>query len=116
MDKILHHVININIESRVAGVWPVWAQPSRGCFKAVQDFVQRPLCDYALWKEINCRRRRQERSWAAGKVETSKQYLVRLKRTAMRLPRSFVEKSIGNMRRRCQLLFKAKGYHFEEGN
>jgi hypothetical protein len=41
--------------------------------------------------------------------------MARLKRTALRLPRTFVEKSIGDMRRRCRLLLTAKGHHFEEG-
>ena len=74
------------------------------------------LCDYALWKEINRRMRRQEQNWARGKVESRSQYLTRLKRTAIRLPKSFLEDSIGDMVRRCELLYQAKGYHFEEGH
>jgi hypothetical protein len=72
------------------------------------------LCDYALWPEINRRMRKQEKEWPKGKRETRGQYMMRLKRTAMRLPRSFVEKSIGDMCRRCDLLVKAKGMYFQE--
>ena len=28
---------------------------------------------------------------------------------------SFIDSSIGDMRRRCQRLYAAKGHHFEEG-
>ena len=73
------------------------------------------LCDYALWPEINRRMRRQEQQWPRAKRETRDEYLRRLRSTALRLPKAFLEKSVGDMRRRCQLLLKAKGYHFEEG-
>ena len=39
----------------------------------------------------------------------------RLDRTAKKLPSAFIDKSIGDMRRRCRLLFEAKGGLFEEG-
>jgi transposase len=71
------------------------------------------LCDYSLWTEVNKRMRRQERKWPKGKRESRDGYMARLKRTAFRLPKSFVEKSIGDMRRRCRLLLAAKGHHFE---
>ena len=40
--------------------------------------------------------------------------MARLRRTAKRLPASFLNKCVGDMRRRCQLLRAAKGKHFEE--
>ena len=73
------------------------------------------VCDYALWKEVNKRMRRQEKHWAAGKKETRAAYMARLRRTAMRLPEAFIRKSIGDMARRCHRLYKAKGHHIEEG-
>ena len=73
------------------------------------------LCDYALWPEINRRMRRQELKWGNGKRESREEYLKRLKTTAMRLPKVFVEKAIGDMKRRCELLREVKGLHFEEG-
>ena len=60
--------------------------------------------------------RQQELTWPKTKSEARRDYLLRLKRTALRLPKAFLEKSAGDMRRRCQLLYKAKGYHFEEGH
>ena len=73
------------------------------------------VCDYALWSEINRRMRAAEAKWPVGRVESRKQYLARLRRTAVALPKAFIDKSIGNMRRRCKALHGAGGGHFEEG-
>ena len=73
------------------------------------------VCDYALWKEVNKRMRLQEKSWPDSKKETRSEYMVRLRRTAMRLPAAFIDKAIGNMKTRCKKLRAAKGYHIEEG-
>ncbi len=64
---------------------------------------------------MNRRMRSQEKNWAETKKETRGKFLARLRRTAMRLPTAFVQKCIGDMRRRCQLVAAAKGGHFEEG-
>ena len=88
----------------------------------VQPFVIPPrspdlsLCDYALWQEINRRMRRRESTWPKARKESREAYLLRLKQTALRLPKAFLEKSVKDTRRRCQLLHKAKGHHFEEGH
>lgn len=71
--------------------------------------------DYGLWKEVDTRMRRQEKKFKKNKKETRKEHLIRLKRTAQRLSTSTVTRLIGDMHRRCQRLFKAKGGHFEEG-
>jgi transposase len=73
------------------------------------------ICDYALWKEINKRMRRQELKWHVAERESRVQYLARLRCAAVRLPKAFIQKSIGDMVRRCKRLYEAKGYHFEEG-
>ena len=73
------------------------------------------VCDYALWKEVNKRMRAQEKAWPGSKKETRKEFLARLRRTAMRLPSSFVRRAVGNMAHRCEKLKAAKGSHFEEG-
>ena len=62
------------------------------------------VLDYAVWKEVNRRLRNQEKSRPQGKKETRAQYQTRLQRTASRLPAIFINKSIGDMRRRCQRL------------
>ena len=71
--------------------------------------------DYAIWKEINRRMRLQEQKWPRGKREARGQYLTRLRRTALRLPKAFITKSIGDMHRRCKRLLAAKGGFIEEG-
>ena len=73
------------------------------------------VMDYAIWKKIDTMMRRREARWKSTKKETRAQYLTRLHRTAKNLPTTFVDKAIGNMRERCQRLYKAKGHHFEEG-
>ena len=73
------------------------------------------VCDFALWSEINRRMRTAERKWPAGRTESRKQFLARLRRTALSLPQTFVDESIGNMRKRCKCMFEADGGHFEEG-
>jgi hypothetical protein len=73
------------------------------------------VMDYAVWKKIDTTMRRQEARWKSTKRETRAQYLTRLHRTAKNLPSTFVDKAIGNMRERCQRLYKARGHHFEEG-
>ena len=72
--------------------------------------------DYCIWSEINRRMRRQEVKWANAKRESRAQYLKRLRRTAKNLSRDFVTSAIGDMKRRCQRLFEAKGRFFEEGS
>ena len=73
------------------------------------------VLDYAVWKGVNKRMRNQEKAWPKGKRETREQYAGRLRRTAMRLPQSFIDDSVGDMQRRCQRLYAARGHHFEEG-
>ena len=74
------------------------------------------LCDCAFWQEVNRRTRRQESSWSKSRKESREDYLLRLKQTALRLPKAFLEKNFEDMRHRCQLLFQAKGHHFDEGH
>ena len=50
-----------------------------------------------------------------GKHETREEFERRLDRTAQQLPQEFIEKSIGEMPRRVERLYNAKGGLFEEG-
>ena len=60
--------------------------------------------------------RLQERRFKASRRrETRADFVARLQRTAMSLPRKFINKSLENMRERCQRLYKARGRLFEEG-
>ena len=71
--------------------------------------------DYSVWAEISRRMRRQEKTWPASKTETRAAYLARLRRTAMSLPSTYIEKVIGDLHKRCAKLVAAKGGHFIEG-
>ncbi len=73
------------------------------------------VCDYALWSQINRQMRAAEAKWPVGRRETRKQFLARLRRTAMGLTPGFINSSIASMRRRCRLLYEAQGRHFEDG-
>ena len=73
------------------------------------------VMDFAIWAKVNTNMRAQERRWAANRKETRDQYLLRLWRTAMRLSPKVINKSIMNMKVRCQRLYDAKGGHIEEG-
>jgi hypothetical protein len=73
------------------------------------------VCDYALWSAVNRKMRRQELSFPRAKREARSEYVLRLRRAAQSLSRSFVERSIGDMKRRCQLLYARRGGLFEEG-
>ena len=73
------------------------------------------VLDYAVWSEVEHRMRAAERKWPVAKRETRVEFGKRLDRTARNLPASFIDKSIGDMKHRCNLLFEAKGGLFEEG-
>ena len=73
------------------------------------------VLDYSVWAEVERRMRRQEKQWKDNKWETRAQFEARLDRTAKSLPSCFIEKAIGDMVRRCDLIYKAKGGLFEEG-
>ena len=73
------------------------------------------VLDYAIWAEVNKRLRKQESKWPKGKKETRVSYIKRLKLTIRSLPKEFLLSSIKDMARRCQRLYEAKGYFFEEG-
>jgi hypothetical protein len=71
--------------------------------------------DYAIWRAINKKMRNQERKFPRSKRETRSAYRACLQRAALSLPKQSINKAIGSMKRRCQLIYKAKGGHIEEG-
>ena len=73
------------------------------------------VCDYALWAAVNRKMRRQEKKFPRAKRETRAEHIARLRRAAHSLTPAFINKSIGDMRRRCRLLFERQGGLFEEG-
>ena len=73
------------------------------------------MCDNALWVEVETRMRRQEKWFALFSREARKAFLARLRRTALRLPSTFINPRISNMQDRCKRLLAAVGGHIEEG-
>ena len=86
-----------------------------GVFEIPKRSPDLSVLDYAIWAEVNKRLRRQESKWPNGKKETRAIYVRHLKLTIRSLPEDFLLKSIRDMARRCQRLYEAKGYFFEEG-
>ena len=62
------------------------------------------VCDYALWAAVNRKMRRQEKKIPRAKRETPAEHIARLRRAAHSLTPAFINKSIGDLRRRCQRL------------
>ena len=71
--------------------------------------------DYAVWKQVTRKMRAQERHISHRRWESRAELVARLHKVAKGLSKKFVERAIGDMRRRCQRLYAAKGAHFEEG-
>ena len=82
-------------------------------FEIPKRSPQLNLCDYWLWKQINCKMRETERSWPTTRKENRDAYLRRLRRTAMGLTEEEVNTAVGSMKRRSEDLFKAKGMQIE---
>ena len=73
------------------------------------------VMDFSIWSEVERRMRVQERKWPASRTETRAQFAARHARTARSLPSAYINRSIADLARRCELLYKAKGGLFEEG-
>jgi len=73
------------------------------------------VCDYWLWAEVNRRMRKAEQSFPAHKKESRKEFLSRLRSTALKIPTSLVRASVQDMRSRCKRMLAAEGGHIEEG-
>ena len=58
--------------------------------------------------------RAQERKWPAAFKESRLEYKLRLRRTAMGLPKSVASKAVADMKPRLAALKAAKGRYFEE--
>lgn len=70
--------------------------------------------DYGFWSEVNRRMRLQERRFSAARRETEAQYVARLRRTATRLPKTYLTSLVQSMKRRCIALRDARGQDIEE--
>ena len=61
------------------------------------------------------RLRHQAKRWHAAQRATRHKFECRLDRVARNVPRDFINTSVEDVRRRCELLYEAKGGLFEEG-
>ena len=84
-------------------------------YSILDEFPEFNVMDFAVWSEVERRMRRQERSFPKSKRETRGEFILRLQRTARNLSKAFLTRSIADLRRRCELCYKAKGGLFEEG-
>ena len=73
------------------------------------------VLDFAIWSEVERLMRKQERNMKKGRRETRAEFEKRLDKTAFGLPESFINDSIGDLKRRCNKLYAVKGGLFEEG-
>ena len=74
------------------------------------------VLDFAVWSEVERRLRAQEKRWDDGKRETRAEFERRLDGVAKALPNSFINKSIMDLKRRCERLYAAEGGLFEGGD
>ena len=70
--------------------------------------------DYGFWDAVNRRLRAQEKRFAYDKRESHQQFVARLRRTILRIPKTVLAPLVKNMKRRCAAVKKAEGAHFEE--
>ena len=85
------------------------------CFRFPKHSPDLMPLDYGFWTHINERLRTQEKAFRSDYWETRRHVVACLRRTILRTRPAFLRKLIGSMRRRCELLKAAKGWHFEEG-
>ena len=67
------------------------------------------VLDYSMWAAIGKRLRVQEADFPPAHKETRIEFLKRLRKTALTLPVSGVQKSVQSMKRRCQQIRLNKG-------
>ena len=71
--------------------------------------------DFYVWSEVERRLRMEERTWADDRKETREQFIQRLRRTIRKLPKSSIDRAIGDLAWRARAWHKAKRGLFEEG-
>ena len=72
------------------------------------------VLDYCVWANVEKKLREQERRWPGDRRETRHQFIIRLRRVVRNYPAEEIQKAIGDLARRTELLFKAKGGLFDE--
>ena len=72
------------------------------------------VLDYYFWSEVERKMRRAECLWPEDRRETREEFIRRLRRTALAVPQHSINKAIGDLARRAELLYRAKGGLFDE--
>lgn len=72
------------------------------------------VLDYHFWNEVERHLRKAEHLFPEDKKETRDDFIIRLNKTALSIPPADVSKVIGDLAKRCELLYRAKGGLFEE--
>jgi len=72
------------------------------------------VLDYSLWHAINVAMRKQEARMRVDRRESVKAFKQRLRQVALSLPKKTVTKAVQDMRRRVQLVRRARGGLFTE--
>ena len=72
------------------------------------------VLDYAVWAKVEKMLRKQEQKMTK-KTETREEFEKRLDKTALSIPEEDINNWVGDLRKRCQQLYAAKGGLFEEG-
>ena len=61
--------------------------------------------DFSLWAEVH-----KQTLDSRPKAETKQSYKARLRKVALRMPRTFVRKAVQSIKKRAQQIFDAEGY------
>jgi hypothetical protein len=72
------------------------------------------VLDYSIWAEVEKIMRETERTWRSDRKETRQHFIRRLQETARSSSSIVIDKAIGDLARRTELLYRAKGGLFSE--
>ena len=72
------------------------------------------VMDYYFWSEMEKKLREEERKWSNDRKETRASFIKRLRRIARNWPPEEIDKAVGDLARRAELLYRAKGKLFDE--
>ena len=73
------------------------------------------VMDFFVWSEVEKRLRRQGRSWPDDRKESRPAFILRVRSLVQSLPAALIDKAVGDLARRTEALYQAKGGLFEEG-
>ena len=72
------------------------------------------VMDYYFWSQMEKKLREEERKWPNDRRETRQTFMQRLRRIVRNWPQEEIGKAIGDLARRAELLYRARGQLFDE--